>query len=487
MTASMLYPASVIKEIDRQYSQDYGISSFQLMKMAARRVVEVILTRYSDTKRAQVFCGSGNNAGDGFLIAAGLADRGWSVEVALVGSVEKYSDASREALAVCQNSQTIVKRFEGTVRDGAVLVDALLGLGIRGEVQSTYRSVIETMNAGSGPIVAVDLPSGLQPDSGDVAGVCIRAAITVTFFALKLGLFSQDGPDYAGEVILADLDLPETLLAKHAAKALRVLEAPRLPARQNKAHKGDFGHLLVVGGNTGFGGAGVLACEAAMRSGAGRVSVVSRKAHRSGFLTRCPEAMFQGVGEADDITDLLGRVQAVVLGPGLGQDAWALNLYAQVIACGKPLVLDADALNLLAQAPARLTKSIITPHPLEAARLLRRDQVDPDRLAVLGQLRAEYGAVVVLKGAATLVATDERIAINVLGGPAMATAGMGDVLSGLLGALLAQGQSLSSAAELGVAHHGLAAEMAAAQQGEVGLLAGDVVPQLGRSLSGMPV
>jgi NAD(P)H-hydrate epimerase len=485
MTASKLYPASVIKEIDRQYSQDYDISSFQLMTLAARRVVEVILTRYSDIKNAQVFCGSGNNAGDGFLIAAGLADRGWLVQVVLVGDTEKLSDASREAFAVCQNSQAIVQDFEGSVLAGAVLVDALLGLGIRGDVTSAYRSAIMAINAGSGPVVAVDLPSGLQPDSGDVGTACVRASITITFLARKVGLYSQDGPDYAGEIMLADLGLPEALLTKHAAKVLRVLDAPRLPARQNKAHKGHFGHLLVVGGNTGFGGAGLLASEAAVRSGAGLVSVVSREAHRSGFLARCPEVMFRGVTETDDITDLLDRVQAVVLGPGLGQDAWAQNLYRQVIAAGKPLVLDADGLNLLAQAPVPLLDCIMTPHPLEAARLLRRDQVDPDRLAVVGQLQSEYGAVVVLKGAATLVASNSGIAINVLGGPAMATAGMGDVLSGLLGALLAQGEPLSRAAELGVAHHGRAARMATAQQGEVGLLARDVVMQVGRSLSGI--
>ena len=485
MTASKLYPASVIKEIDRQYSQDYDISSFQLMKLAARRVVEVILTRYGDTKRAQVFCGSGNNAGDGFLVAAGLADRGWLVQVALVGDPEKLTEASRDALAVCQNSQAIVEAFEGAVLDRAILVDALLGLGVHGQIRSAYRSAITAINASSSAVVAVDLPSGLQPDSGEVGAVCVRAAITVTFLALKIGLFSQDGPDYAGEIILADLGLPDILLAKHADKALRILEAPRLPARQNKAHKGHFGHLLVVGGNTGFGGAGLLASEAALRSGAGLVSVVSREEHRSGFLARCPEVMFRGVNETDDITDLLGRVQAVVLGPGLGQDAWAQNLFRQVIAAGKPLVLDADGLNLLAQAPAALVDCIITPHPLEAARLLRRDQVDPDRLTVACQLQSEYGAVVVLKGAATLVASDRGIAINVLGGPAMATAGMGDVLSGLLGALLAQGQPLSRAAELGVAHHGRAAQMATAQQGEVGLLARDVARHVGRSLSGM--
>ena len=487
MTASKLYPASVIKEIDRQYSQDYDISSFQLMKLAARRVVEVILTRYGDTKRAQVFCGSGNNAGDGFLVAAGLADRGWLVQVALVGDPEKLTEASRDALAVCQNSQAIVEAFEGAVLDRAILVDALLGLGVHGQIRSAYRSAITAINASSSAVVAVDLPSGLQPDSGEVGAVCVRAAITVTFLALKIGLFSQDGPDYAGEIILADLGLPDILLAKHADKALRILEAPRLPARQNKAHKGHFGHLLVVGGNTGFGGAGLLASEAALRSGAGLVSVVSREGHRSGFLARCPEVMFRGANETDDITDLLGRVQAVVLGPGLGQDAWAQNLFRQVIAAGKPLVLDADGLNLLAQAPVLLLDCIMTPHPLEAARLLRRDQVDSDRLAVARQLQSEYGAVVVLKGAATLVASDAGITINVLGEPAMATAGMGDVLSGLLGALLAQGQPLRRAAELGVAHHGRAARMATVQQGEVGLLARDVVMQVGRSLSGMPL
>ena len=487
MIASKLYPASVIKEIDRQYSEDYGISGFQLMKLAARRVVEVILARYRDTKRAQIFCGSGNNAGDGLLIAAGLADRGWVVQVALVGDVEKFSEDARQALLVCQNSQAVFEPFEGLVMSGAILVDALLGLGIRGEIRPRYRSAMMAMNAANNPVVAVDLPSGLQPDSGEVDAVCIMASITVTFLALKIGLYSQDGPDYAGEVILADLGLPGAVLTAQDAKALRVLDAPTLRARKKTAHKGHFGHLLVIGGNTGFGGACLLASEAALRSGAGLVSVVSRAGHRSGFLARCPEVMFRAATDTADITDLLDRVQAVVLGPGLGQDQWAQNLYRQVMAAGKPLVLDADALNLLAQSPIPLGDCIITPHPLEATRLLGRDKVEPDRLAVLRQLRAQYGSVVVLKGAATLVLSDTGIAINLSGGPAMATAGMGDVLSGVVGALLAQGQPLNRAAELGVAHHGRAGLMATSQQGEVGLLARDVVTQVGRSLAGMPL
>jgi len=257
-----------------------------------------------------------------------------------------------------------------------------------------------------------------------------------------------------------------------------------LPKRPASAHKGQFGHVLIIGGNNGFGGACLLATEAALRSGAGLVSVISQAAHRSSMLARCPEAMFSAADFNTNIEALLEKCHAVVIGPGLGQDEWARNLLNQVLRSSKPTVLDADALNL--QAGTALPKSnvVLTPHPKEAARLLGQQDVSEDRLAVLSALQAVHPSVVVLKGAETLVGSESKVGINIYPNPGLATGGTGDVLAGMIGALVAQGHSLFDAASLGVAHHSQAGLMANQKFGEVGLLARDVIDEIPHSLAG---
>jgi NAD(P)H-hydrate epimerase len=366
-----------------------------------------------------------------------------------------------------------------------LVIDALLGVGFQPPMRRGYQSVITRVNASDAAVVAVDIPSGLDPDTGLVGEACMRATLTVTFLVDKLGLHQGAGPKVAGERVLASLGVPDELLTDFSPEAVHVLSAAPLPKRAATVHKGNFGHLLVVAGNLGYGGACVLATEAALKSGVGLLSVVSREEHRTGLMVRCPEAMFVAADDKASIAGLLEKCDAVLIGPGLGQDGWARNVLRQVLASNRPLVVDADALNLVAEGPAPKAKMIMTPHPKEAARLLGQTKVESNRLQVLEALERRYQAVIVLKGAETLVASETDISINVWANPGMATGGMGDVLGGVIGALLAQGLPRYQAACLGVAHHSKAGLLAVERVGEVALLASDVTAEIGVSLAGI--
>ena len=485
MTSSKLYKASSVKAIDQKFSEDFGLTGFDLMKRAARAVVDEVVARYIASRRVLVLCGAGNNAGDGLLVATLLADRGWPVDVVLVTDTDKYSAAANKALQACRASQANFVDCPSTIDADVLVIDALLGVGFQSPMRRGYQSVITRVNASEAAVVAVDIPSGLDPDTGLVGEACMRATLTVTFLVDKLGLHQGAGPKVAGEQVLASLGVPDELLTDFSPEAVNVLSAAPLPKRAASVHKGNFGHLLVVAGNLGYGGACVLATEAALKSGVGLLSVVSREEHRTGLMVRCPEAMFVAADDKASIAGSLEKCDAVLIGPGLGQDGWARNVLRQVLASNRPLVVDADALNLVAEGPAPKAKMIMTPHPKEAARLLGQTKVESNRLQVLEALERRYQAVIVLKGAETLVASETDISINVWANPGMATGGMGDVLGGVIGALLAQGLPRYQAACLGVAHHSRAGLLAVERVGEVALLASDVTAEIGVSLAGI--
>jgi NAD(P)H-hydrate epimerase len=327
------------------------------------------------------------------------------------------------------------------------------------------------------------VPSGLHSDTGHAADIAVCAQLTVTFIANKMGLYTGAGPDYAGEVVLADLAVPATVVSRveplaelHAVADLQSLATPRLRA----AHKGSYGHVLVIGGDHGMAGAVRLAGEAALRSGAGLVTVATRAQHAAAISTGCPELICQGVENGQQLRTLMATASVIVIGPGLGQSGWARGLLAAVLESHLPVVADADALNLLAREPASRQHWILTPHPGEAARLLGQDTaaIQSDRLAAAVAINHRYGGVTVLKGAGTLVCDGEQHPMVCgAGNPGMATAGMGDVLSGVLGGLLAQGLAPLQAARAGVCVHACAGDHAA-QDGERGLLARDVIAAL---------
>jgi NAD(P)H-hydrate epimerase len=300
---------------------------------------------------------------------------------------------------------------------------------------------------------------------------------------LKQGLFTGYAADYCGEIFYASLAVPDTIFQAVTSSVVRVVKIP-LPRRDRCSHKGNYGHVLIVGGDWGYSGAARLAGEAALRAGAGLVSVATRTEHAGLMNLNRPELMCHGVETAGQLARLFEKASVVVIGPGLGQSDWAIELFTATLKAQKPLIIDADGLNLLARSPVTNPDWILTPHPGEASRLLSCStaEIQHDRFASVSALQANYGGIAILKGAGTLIASGDEIAVSTTGNPGMASGGMGDVLAGVIAALLAQGLSLKNAAQQGVYRHGQAADLAAGQDGERGLLASDLMPYLRRDL-----
>ncbi|MCX2897256.1 NAD(P)H-hydrate dehydratase [Pseudomonas mandelii] len=476
-----LYSAAQVRGLDASLIAA-GTPGFELMQRAARATWRALVRQWPSANELSVLAGHGNNAGDGYLVAVLARRAGWSVRVLAVADPQRLQgDAARaHAEAVAENVSIEAWSPQSTLR--AIVLDALLGTGLSGEVREPYASAIAAINASGLPVAAVDIPSGLCADTGRILGCAVRADLTVTFIALKLGLFTGDAADNVGDLVFNDLQADPQLLAGAAISARRLSTAnlPRLASRAPVAHKGQFGHVLLIGGDRGFGGAILLSAQSALRSGAGMVSVATRSEHVPAALARIPEAMVLGTSSANQLMGLLGKVSVLVVGPGLGQTAWGRSLLSAASNAPLPQVWDADALNLLAEAHVRLPKGcVITPHPGEAARLLGLStaEVQADRPAAARALSEKYTAVVVLKGAGSLIANpDGRLAVCHQGHPAMATAGLGDVLAGLVGALLAQGMDAYDAACLGVWLHA----NAGAQEGKSGrgLAASDLIPAI---------
>ena len=480
-----LYLAAQVREIDRITIDERRIPGLTLMRRAADACVSALIQRWPEPAKVAVLCGSGNNAGDGFIIAGLLANRGVQTSVGLVGRMPEADSDAGAACRFCRDSGVGVVTASEAMHDADVIVDALLGTGITGELRPGYAEVIAAVNRGSWKVLSVDLPSGLSSDTGNVQGSAVRADVTVTFIGRKLGLLTADGPEVTGELLFADLDVPDDVLAE-VEPAATVLDfeslVRRLPPRHRNAHKMSHGHLLIVGGDEGMGGAVLMAAESAIMTGSGLVSVATHPANVSAILARRPEVMPRGVKGADDLEALLDRSTAVVLGPGLGQGGFGQALFDAVLATDKPLVLDADGLNLLSEKPHRRDNWVLTPHPGEAGRLLSA-RVQEDRLSAALELTSKFGGVALLKGAGTLISDGERVSLVPYGNPAMAVAGMGDVLSGVIGSLLAQTGEQLFAAQLGAVVHSLAADIMAGSEGELGLLASELIPQMRRLLN----
>lgn len=490
--SSLLYTAAQVRELDRLAIAG-GIPGIQLMKRAGKAVLDILLECWSQPELITVYCGTGNNGGDGYMVAALAAQRQIPLRVIQVGDHRQLKGDAKQAreFAVAQNVEMIPLQ-DAVIPEAGIIVDALLGIGLSGDVRADFQLAIEQINLGVLPVLAIDIPSGLNSDTGSVCGMCVTADLTVSFIGLKRGLFTAKGPEHCGEIFFEDLDvLPErdsgvtsSVVKLELESALQNL-APRKPT----AHKGDFGHVLVIGGDCGpgygYGGAVLMAAESAMRCGAGLVSVATHAEHVAAMLARRPEVMACAVENHHALLPLLQKATVIIMGPGLGQSSWSEQmLYHSVqhaIEHDLPMVMDADALNILAEA--RIIKTlpqrvILTPHPAEAARLLKisTHAVQQDRFAAAQQLQQKYQATVVLKGAGTVVASAEGMSLCDYGNPGMATGGMGDVLSGVLGALLAQHLSPAQTAELGVCLHAAAADVLAEENGERGLLATDLAP-----------
>jgi NAD(P)H-hydrate epimerase len=505
-----LATAAEMRRADRSATERYGVPSLLLMENAGRGAADALERVQGPVRgrRIAVVCGKGNNGGDGFVVARHLLGRGARVTAWLVGrTAEVQGDARVNLEALRRAGETVTEAAEadgpafGRLRAelGAadLVVDALLGTGVRGAATGSIASAIEAVNAAAGagrPVCALDLPSGLPSDGEAPEGPVVRARVTVTFGLPKLGLVLPAGAAHAGRVEIADLGIPREWLGEGIPTALLEAADARaaLPPRSTDAHKGSYGHLLVVAGSVGRTGAAVLACLGALRVGTGLVTCAIPASQQPVVAAQLPEPMTEPLPETaartlsakaiERVVELLSRMDAVALGPGVGLDPETQAAVQVLVRDGeRPMVVDADALTALAGRPGLCREApaprLLTPHPGEAARLLGCSvtEVQKDRLASARRLAAESGAVVALKGAGTVVASpDGRAMLNPTGNPGMATGGTGDVLTGVAGGLLAQGVAPVAALSAAVYLHGLAGDLAAEARGEAGLVAGDV-------------
>ncbi|MEJ1386993.1 MAG: NAD(P)H-hydrate dehydratase [Candidatus Sedimenticola sp. (ex Thyasira tokunagai)] len=484
-----LYRAEQVRELDRITIEEQGIPGLTLMERAGAAAFHLLRSRWLDTSDVTVVCGIGNNGGDGYILARLALEAGLSVRVLQLGESDRIQGDALLAAKAYRTAGGSVYPFQEIPQQTDVIIDAVFGTGLEREVSGEWRRVLEAINGHSAPVLALDMPSGIHSDNGQVLGVAVRAAATISFIGLKQGLFTGDGPDYGGEVLFSTLDVPAVVYSQQPASAHRVdwwQQYTKLGRRSRTAHKGVFGHLLVVGGERGYAGAVRMAGEAAARSGAGLVSIACRRENLPLVSAGRPELMCHGVERGVELAPLLRCATVVTVGPGLGQGDWSLTLFQQVLASRLPLVVDADALNLLAAEPLHRDNWILTPHPGEAARLLgcSTSEIAADRFRAVTELQKKFGGVVVLKGAGSLIATGGELppALCTDGNPGMACGGMGDLLAGIIAALVAQGVDIDRAAVMGVCLHSAAGDLAA-RQGERGMLASDLMPAIRRLIN----
>jgi len=487
-----LFSAKSVAELDRIAIEQRQIPSLVLMKRAGRSVLTELLETFGPPSLLSIFCGSGNNAGDGYIVAALAAAK--NIQVQVIELSQNLSQDASSARNFAAEANVCFVPFDSSLSiEEGIIVDSLLGTGYLGNLRQPYGEAIQLINDSGLPLVAVDIPSGLNADTGHVAQVAVQADLTVTFIGAKQGLFTGQGPAFCGDIILDSLDVPADIYPEVPASAelLNLSDLlDYLPRLAIDGHKTQRGHSMIVGGDRGYGGAAIMAAEACLKTGAGMTSLATRPEHVAPMLVRQPEVMASPVVSGQELEPLLERPDMLVVGPGLGRSSWSEQLLQKAVAAQLPMVVDADGLNILAEgrvvANPDGSQWVLTPHAGEAARLLGLTvaEVQADRFAAVRQLQEKYGAVVVLKGPGTLIAGPNEVTkVCPYGNPAMATAGMGDILSGIIGALIAQGCDLQTAAELGCCLHSSAADLAAEAQGHRNLVATDLLAHLGGLLN----
>jgi ADP-dependent NAD(P)H-hydrate dehydratase / NAD(P)H-hydrate epimerase len=500
-----LHTAAQCRELDRLAIERQGVDGFALMQRAGRAAFETLLQRWPRVRRLVIYCGRGNNAGDGYVIAGLARELGLSVRLLQLGDpADLRGDAARAlqwAAARGVTPEDVDPAPAGAEAETDVVVDALLGTGLRGSLGGAFAAAAQRINASGCPVLAVDVPSGVDADSGAADPAAVKATVTVSFIGRKLGLHTGPGVSFRGELVHHDLGVhPSIHRAVPGVPWWRYGDLPawcRLPARDANVHKHALGHVVVIGGDHAMGGAVLLAAEAALRCGAGMVSVLTRPEHRPALLARRPELMVADAGDAAARADLLARCHCLVVGPGLGRADWGLTLLTEALSRGLPSVVDADGLTVMARDGIEAQGPVvITPHPGEAGRLLGTDgaEVQGDRPAAALALADRCRGVVVLKGAGTLLARGhagngadpQLLGVCAHGNPGMASAGMGDVLSGVIAGLIAQGLEPAGSALAGSCLHGLAGDRAAARLGQRSLLAGDVIEAMVSILAAEP-
>ncbi|PJK01045.1 bifunctional ADP-dependent NAD(P)H-hydrate dehydratase/NAD(P)H-hydrate epimerase [Lysobacteraceae bacterium NML91-0213] len=483
--SGFLYATAALRQLEQAAIDDAGGDGSALMARAGAAAFRVACTRWPQARRIVVACGPGNNGGDGYVFALHALEGGREVRVVHARTHAPRSAVAQRAAQAFIVAGGSVEVFDAALPPCELLVDAVLGIGLARAPDADVSALLHAINTTGAPVFALDVPSGVDAGSGEVHHGAVLATVTLQFLAAHLGLHTGAALDHTGERLLDTLDVRARVHAGvradaqwFAAAALAGWFAPRA----RNSHKGQAGHVLCVGGDHGRGGAVLLAAEAALRSGAGLVSVATRAAHVAPMLARRPEAMAHAVDDVSGLQPLLDAATVIALGPGLGTAAWGQSLYAAALAGGRPLVLDADALNLLARGGDGVpADTVLTPHPGEAARLLGCDvaRVQRDRHAAAQALATRFGCCVILKGAGSLVAMPGCMPrLIAAGNPGMAVGGMGDVLTGCVAALRAQGMAPFEAATAGALLHAHAGDRAAGQGRERGLLPSDLFSHL---------
>lgn len=501
-----LVGASEMRELDRRTIEEVGIPGVVLMENAGRGAADHLCRLFASLHPGPVLvlAGKGNNGGDGYVIARHLLNRGWHVQTLVTAALEAirgdariHLDALRRSggdVAFAPHSKALAEALADQ-NNAALIVDALLGTGLTAEVRGLYAEAIDWVNGMPVPVVSVDIPSGIDADTGKICGRAIRADLTATFALPKIGHAVQPGAALSGILEIVDIGIPAPLLRK-AGDAHLLIDADEaeelLPGRPVMGHKGTFGHLLVVAGSTGKTGAAAMTAEGALRIGSGLVTLACPAAVQEVLAVKLTEAMTAPLsGEsgdwAGDVEALLQGKNALALGPGLGEQEDIRALVRHLVAdCPLPLVLDADGLNAIAEKPDVLLKrtgatAVLTPHPGEMARLTGRTaaEVEADRIGIAREFARRYKVVLLLKGARTVTALpDGRVRINGSGNPGLASGGMGDVLTGMIGGLLAQGVSPANAAILGAYLHGRSADRLLERLGDAGMMASDLLREV---------
>ena len=507
--------SQAMREVDRRAIHELGISSLDLMESAARSVVQAIEDRYPEAAAVAIFCGPGNNGGDGLAVGRLLARSGRRVELVLAAQEGRLSEDAAHQLAECRRRGLEPRplpegagglaKLVDSMGPMDLIVDALFGTGLERPLAGDLERLVRKLNGLAVPRLAVDIPSGLSGSRAEVLGVCVDADLTVTFAAPKIAHVLPPACELVGEWIVGDLGIPPALI-EEADGELELLTGAELvaalPVRPWAAHKGDFGHLLVVAGSRGRSGAAVLAARAAIRSGAGLVTLAVPEsllptveaASLESMTIALPETSAGGMAEeaASLVLASAAGKSALAIGPGLGVEAPTVAAVRAIVAGARsPLVLDADGLNAFAgesQSLAGPGQRVLTPHPKELSRLMEMELSDivADRPGAARTAAETAGSTVVLKGRPSLVADPgARLAVNPTGNPGMATGGTGDVLTGMIGALMAQGLSASLAARLGVFVHGAAGDLAAESHGQLSMSAGDLLERVPAAFRGL--
>lgn len=482
-----LYTSEQVRTYEPVAAQMVGATLAALMERAGEACFNAIRHRWQNKQRLLILCGRGNNGGDGYVIARLARQQSYGVQLVQIGNPDTLqSEAAQARDKWLQSGGKIIPFDEANLEQADIIVDALLGTGLNRNVEAPYDHVIQVINQLHKPVCAVDLPSGLDANTGRVLGCAVKAEISVSFVARKQGMYTGKAPDYVGEIIFDELGIRQAFQQQADSSVEQVRYANfkhYLKARNRTYHKGMCGKVYVVGGDLGMPGAIRMAAEACQRAGAAIVTVISRPEHIGPILSHRPELIVSGAQTASPTLkqQLAAAANVVVVGPGMGTENWGQSMLNMCLELDAPLVIDADGLNLLAEQEIKRDNWVLTPHPGEASRLLgiSIEEVERDRFAAVTELQKKYGGVVILKGAGSLVTDGQSIRVCRVGNPGMASGGMGDILSGIIGSLLAQGIPAFDAACLAVCIHGDAADLAA-EQGERGMLATDLYPHIRR-------